>query len=209
MASILIMTAVEKEREAVLKGLGDFPPAKTALCGFGPVESAVRASAMLASCKPDLLVNAGIAGAIPGRAAVGETVIGEESILADLGAESPEGFLSVKDLGFGTDRWFSPEAGKVISHYTRGNVHKGQILTLSTVTGTELTLEELKKRYPHALAEAMEGAGAAAAAAFHGVPFLEMRTISNLAGPRDRGGWELDKALEALTDSIRTLKEAF
>jgi futalosine hydrolase len=38
-----------------------------------------------------------------------------------------------------------------------------------------------------------------AAARAHGVPFLELRGISNLVGVRDRAGWNLPAALAALT----------
>ena len=44
----------------------------------------------------------------------------------------------------------------------------------------------------------MEGAGVAAAAARHGVPFAEVRAISNLVGPRDRAAWRIPEALAAL-----------
>ena len=48
------------------------------------------------------MISAGIAGGFPGRAPVGATVLGARSIAADLGAESPDGFLPVEELGFGT-----------------------------------------------------------------------------------------------------------
>lgn len=50
----------------------------------------------------DLVINAGIAGGFPDRAEVGSLVIAEEIVCADLGAESPEGFLSLDELGFGS-----------------------------------------------------------------------------------------------------------
>jgi futalosine hydrolase len=45
----------------------------------------------------------------------------------------------------------------------------------------------------------MEGYGVATAAAAAGVPFAELRTISNPVGPRDRAAWRLGEALAALT----------
>jgi futalosine hydrolase len=39
----------------------------------------------------------------------------------------------------------------------------------------------------------------ATAARAAGLPFLELRTISNLIGPRDRSSWRLPDALAALT----------
>ncbi len=54
----------------------------------------------------------------------------------------------------------------------------------------------------------MEGFGVAEAAAAHGVPVLEFRTISNAVGPRDRAAWRIGPALNALTGAFRTLPGA-
>ena len=45
----------------------------------------------------------------------------------------------------------------------------------------------------------MEGYGVACAAATAGVPFAEIRAISNSIGPRDRSTWRIGDALDALT----------
>jgi futalosine hydrolase len=44
----------------------------------------------------------------------------------------------------------------------------------------------------------MEGYGVACAAAGAGVPFAELRAVSNPVGPRDRASWRIGAALEAL-----------
>ncbi|OEV06908.1 futalosine hydrolase [Streptomyces nanshensis] len=44
----------------------------------------------------------------------------------------------------------------------------------------------------------MEGFGVAEAAAAQGVPVLELRTVSNPVGPRDRAAWRIPGALAAL-----------
>jgi futalosine hydrolase len=51
----------------------------------------------------------------------------------------------------------------------------------------------------------MEGFGVASAAALAGLPFAEVRTISNLVGPRDRSAWRISAALAALTLAGRAL----
>ena len=45
----------------------------------------------------------------------------------------------------------------------------------------------------------------ATAAAQAGVPFAELRTISNPVGPRDRASWRLPEALAALTAATTAL----
>jgi futalosine hydrolase len=46
-----------------------------------------------------------------------------------------------------------------------------------------------------AVAESMEGAAAAHVCALYGVPFLELRGISNMVVDRDRGSWKVEAAV--------------
>jgi futalosine hydrolase len=145
------------------------------------------------------VIGAGIAGGFPGRAEIGATVLATRTIAADLGAETPDGFLPIERLGFGTSVHESD--ADLFKRLTAAlpDALAGDILTLATVTGTAATAAELARRHPAALAEAMEGYGVATAARAAGLPFLELRTISNLIGPRDRSSWRLPDALAALT----------
>ncbi|HEU5109157.1 MAG TPA: futalosine hydrolase, partial [Micromonosporaceae bacterium] len=117
--------------------------------------------------------------------------------------ESPDGFLPLDELGFGAtvaaadppllDRLRTALPGALV----------GDVLTVSTVTGTAGSAATLAARHPDALAEAMEGFGVACAAAGAGLPFAELRTVSNPIGPRDRAGWRIPDALAALTAAAR------
>ena len=84
----------------------------------------------------------------------------------------------------------------------------GDVLTVSTVTGTAARADWLRARWPDAVAEAMEGFGVASAAQRAGAAFAELRTISNPVGPRDRAAWQLPPALAALETAAATLPNA-
>jgi len=218
---VLIATAVAAERDAVLAGLPELTGhhAVTAsvaasggstsgavsvdvvAVGVGPATAAAGTAWRLARTPYDLVVSAGVAGAMPDRAGVGDVVIATRSIAADLGADSPEGFIPVSRLGFGDE---TIDADPVLKH---PDAVVGSVLTVSTATGTACGVEALARRHPDAVAEAMEGFGVASAARLAGVRFAEIRTISNLIGPRDRTTWRLAEALAALRDAVRTVTE--
>ncbi|MGH3739655.1 MAG: futalosine hydrolase, partial [Micromonosporaceae bacterium] len=147
----------------------------------------------------DAVVSAGIAGGMPGRVALGGVVVASRSVAADLGADSPDGFLPLSALGFGAE---VIDADPFLKH---PDATVGAVLSVSTVTGTAAATAELARRYPDAVAEAMEGFGVATAAAQAGVRYAELRTVSNLVGPRDRAAWRLPEALAALTDAVATV----
>ncbi|MEV8587525.1 futalosine hydrolase [Streptomyces sp. NPDC051180] len=157
----------------------------------------------------DLVVSAGIAGGFPTVAPLGSVVVSRSVVAADLGAQTPDGHLTVEELGFGRSAHPVPEAlaAAVAAALAAGGLPHtvGPVLTVSTVTGTAARAAELADRYPGAAAEAMEGFGVAEAAAAHGVPVVEIRAVSNAVGPRDRAAWRIGPALDALRRAVELL----
>jgi futalosine hydrolase len=196
--NVLIVTAVAVERDACAAAAAD-----VCAVGAGPVEAAAGTSALLAPGRYDVVISAGIAGGM-GDARVGDLVVADEIIFADLGAETPNGFRSSSSLGFGAERYpVDPDLVAELARRTDASI--GTILTVATVTGSADTATTLTARHPAARAEAMEGAGVAAAAARFGVRYAELRSISNLVGPRDRAEWRVDGALQVLGRAVRAI----
>jgi futalosine hydrolase len=205
---LLIVTAVEVERTAVISGLQRADPAGSIVvrsAGVGVAAAAAATARALHMAETtgaafDAVVSMGIGGGVATRVELGATVLGARSLAADLGASSPDGFISIDDLGFGSS---TVDADVRLTGAIRSGLPDavvGDILTVSTVTGTVAEAAALVARHPDAVAEAMEGYGVATAAALSGVPFAEIRTISNHIGPRDRSTWQIPRALAALRD---------
>ncbi|RXT08016.1 futalosine hydrolase [Ammoniphilus sp. CFH 90114] len=209
----LVMTAVSAEREAVMRGLQGNESFDVELAGVGPIAAAANTARLLARKSYDLVISAGIGGGFPKEIEDGGLVVSKEIIGADLGAQTPEGFLSLDELGFGFTRVPIDEslAVRVIEALNRAGLPAklGPVLTVSTATGTAETAMELAKRVPGAVAEAMEGFGVATAAQMYSIPVLEIRTISNQVGPRDRAAWRIKEALQTLESASSVLSEVF
>ncbi|WP_215456311.1 futalosine hydrolase [Streptomyces sp. ATCC 21386] len=195
---------------------GDTPPALPTgpeydllAAGVGPALAAASVAGALTAAVLEgrpygLVVSAGIAGGFAPDAPLGSLVLADEITAADLGAETPDGFLPVTDLGFGTVTHHPPR-DLVRAAATATGARTGTVLTVSTVTGSAGRAAELRARHPRALAEAMEGFGVAEAAAAHATPVLELRAVSNPVGPRDRAAWRIGDALTALTTAFGKL----
>ncbi|MFJ3763325.1 futalosine hydrolase [Streptomyces sp. NPDC090082] len=227
---ILIVTAVAAEADSVSAGLGLGGPVLLPLPGgltlrrhqdrvdvlvggVGPAAVAAATGTALAhgaltGAPYGLVVSAGIAGGFQPAAPVGSVVVSSAIVAADLGAETPDGYLAVEELGFGRSVHPVPEAltGRVTAALGAGPPYAlAPVLTVSTVTGTARRAAELAERHPTAAAEAMEGFGVAEAAAAHGVPVVEIRAVSNAVGPRDRAAWRIGEALGALRHTFELL----
>lgn len=208
---ILVVTSVEPERQAILRALATESTADSAAAravvvevgGVGSAAVAATAARVLATGRFDAAMSAGIAGGF--RAPVGGTAIATASIAADLGAASPDGFLDLERLGLGTGVLDADPALVTAARAALPHAAVGPVLTVATVTGTAEGARDLLGRHPDAVAEAMEGFGVATAAAQVGVPFGELRTISNIVGPRDRSAWRIGAALDGLSEAFAAL----
>lgn len=208
---ILIMTAVAAEQNAVLRGLNNYGRIDVLVAGVGSVQAAVNTTKALNKTEYDLVISAGIGGGFSGHAEMGDVVVATKTIAADLGAQTGNGFVFIEKLGFGSSQVSIDES--LIKNISTAlkmanlSVQSGPILTVNTVTGTVESTLEMISRVPDATAEAMEGFGVATAAEDADVPFLEIRTISNQVGPRDRDAWQIKEALETLEKVSLVLAE--
>jgi futalosine hydrolase len=205
---LLILTSVRQECEAIRAALSARrgAAARVVVGGVGPACAAAAASAELAREGADIVLCAGIGGGF-GPLQRGDIAVASSIVFADLGADSPDGFLPVSALGFGNER-FDVEAKLAVELTDLTGGHLGEVLTVATVTGTAARATQLHERFPQAVAEGMEGAGVAAAARLHGVAFAEVRAISNTVGPRERESWQIPRALVALGDAVGAIVEA-
>ncbi len=204
---VLIITAVERERDSVIHGIdrgrsGSGCEFTIISGGVGPVAaSASTMKAIMEHGHFDIIINMGIAGGFGVQN--GSVVFADRIIFADLGVEDKQGFVPMPTLGFGknTLKTASYWHDLIVARLSKLDVviHEGTVLTVSTVTGTEESANKLKSLYPLAIAEEMEGFGVAFAADLMGIPMLGIRSISNQVGPRDRDSWEIDLAMSCLT----------
>ena len=174
--------------------------------GVGPVAAAVGTATLLAHTAYEMVVNAGIAGGFRGRVEIGDVVLANVETYADLGVRVETGFMSLRDMGIDQDSSLAFGAQQLIDRMG-ATVLVGQVLTLSAMTGTDADADDLATRYPHALAEAMEGFGVVAATRHaDAVRYVaEVRAISNIIGRRDRSSWNIPLAFGALADAMSTL----
>ncbi|MFJ9945523.1 futalosine hydrolase [Streptomyces erythrochromogenes] len=224
----LVVTAVGAESDSVLTGLTPHPDSPgpeprtlpggylitrrdlpgiafdVLVGGVGPAAAAAGTATALALAEYGLVVSAGIGGGFAPAAPVGSLVVADAIVAADLGAQTPDGFVDVASLGFGRSVHLPPVELAARAAEATGAL-LAPVLTVSTVTGTADGAAALAARHPMAGAEAMEGFGVAEAASAHGLPVLEVRAVSNAVGPRDRTAWRIGDALAALAEGFRVL----
>jgi futalosine hydrolase len=201
MRPLLVVTAVEAERVALRRTVTSTVDVVTV--GVGAAAAAAGTAWRLALARAAgtpyrAVLSAGLGGGFAGRIPVGALAVATRSVAADLGAASADGFIPLDDLGFGSTTVDADRHLVAALTAALPDAVAGAVLTVNTVTGTADGARALLTRYPDAAAEGMEGYGVACAAVLAGAAYGELRAISNPVGPRERGAWRVDAALDAL-----------
>lgn len=194
---ILLTAAVEAE-------LGFWQPrdgVDVLITGVGPVEAACALAAALARRDCQLVVNAGIAGAFDGAAAIGDGVVVDRDTI-DLALES--GAPLALPLGVLLADQAASDPALVAQLRTKGfSALRG--ITVIHVTASEETARVLRGR--GAEIESMEGFAVLRAAARAGVRAVELRGISNRCGDRASSKWDFAAGVAGLRRIVNALFE--
>ena len=174
--------------------------------GVGLMAATFSLTRALSERQYDLVIGAGIAGAFDHSLALGECVLVESEALGDLGAEDHDAFLDVFSLGFG-----SPDEAPFSNGILKADLadtgvptqHLQRVtgLTVNMVAGNQATITSRSTRYG-AQIESMEGAALHYVCLQLGIPFVQLRAISNYVTPRDRQSWKIREAVIALNAQL-------
>jgi futalosine hydrolase len=164
--------------------------------GVGAVNAAYALTRYLSHETVETVIVCGIGGAYPGSGlTIGDVVCAESECYGDLGAESPDGFLDMRALGF-------PVVGGEAPIYNKLPVgvfptaRQARFVTVNTCTGSDDAARAIAARTGGAV-ENMEGAAIAHVGALADIAVGEVRGISNLVGNRDKSAWRVREAAEA------------
>lgn len=162
--------------------------------GIGPVNAGIALGAALArSSDVRGVVNIGFAGSFDLlRAPLGSTIMVNEEIWPEYGLRDAQG-VDAQALGFSL--WQPTDAAPVYDRIklctdaealrlpSLRHMPQGSSLTVAGVSNSPQRVTFLQEKYAPLL-ENMEGFAVALACARHGIPLLELRTVSNVVGSR-------------------------
>jgi futalosine hydrolase len=226
LASMVVIKSATLGSKLLIEGTIGAQRIVLCISGMGKVNAAHASTLMLARFYPEALIVFGIGGAYPSSgAAIGDLAIAKEEIAGDEGVLTLEGF---KDAGYIGIFFLKTATSVVFTTYpvsetlvhrslqsldahrksVQGKIHVGSFVTLSTCTGTTTRAMELEERY-HGLCENMEGVAVAQVAALHGVPWIEVRGISNIVEDRDLKKWDIPKAAGAAQQAVQHIVEGW
>jgi futalosine hydrolase len=192
----LVFTPTQFEMQSI-SFADEEPCVETAVCGFGPILSAAVAAERIAACRPKRVMLVGLAGTYSDRCQVGSAFVFRNVVCHGIGAGQGQGFQSAQELNW--DHWNDdlPIGGccplRIVSAPT--DQVRDCLVTVCSASASGDDLALVKRRFPQADAEDMEGYSVAAAAAVYSRDLTIVRGISNAAGDRNHANWKIEQAL--------------
>jgi futalosine hydrolase len=155
----------------------------------------------------DFVVQAGIAGSFSTDIALGETVVVKQDTFGDLGAEEKRIYTPYFTSGLINGHEF-PFANGWLMNPTilpRGmELRAVKSVTVNRVSDSFLQKVQLIDAFD-AQVETMEGAALHYVCLQEEIPFLQIRSVSNYVGERDKSKWSIKASFENLNENLTRL----
>lgn len=155
----------------------------------------------------DFIIQAGIAGSFSNEMTLGRVVLVKQDCFADLGMEEKENFTPIFNTAFAdkdefpfTDGWLM-NADDNLKYI---DLPKAKAITVNKVSDSELQKQQFLQTF-NADIETMEGAALHYVCLQENIPFLQIRSISNHVGDRDKTKWKIKEAIENLNKELEVL----
>jgi futalosine hydrolase len=208
---ILVVAATTPEIAPLVAGLGDIGRHQIDVLttGVGMVATAARCSQALSRTPYQLALNFGVCGSFGPELPPGTVVHVVRDRLSELGAEDDQAFLTIQQLQLLGDDEFPFRGGQLVNANPPANDALSRLpvvsgITVSTVHGNAQSIAAVVARFKPQI-ESMEGAAFMYACLIHGVPFAQVRAVSNLVERRNRPAWKLAEAIDSLNAAARSI----
>ncbi len=172
------------------------------ITGVGLPNAMYRLTEAVLNIKYDFIIQAGIAGSFNNNLALGEVIIIEEDTFADIGVNENGSFSNLFNLGF-ADKDEMPFTNGWLKNNTVINIDLPDCcgITVNTITNDKAVIATQAKLY-NADVESMEGAALHYVCLLNNIPFLQLRSISNAVGERDKSKWKMAEAIDNLNEEL-------
>jgi len=206
---ILLCAATGFEIAPVIEFIGKEKPSNidVLITGIGLMAATHSLTKAVLTKRPDFILQAGIAGCIDHSLPLTKVVLIENENIGDLGVFENGSFRSLFDMNL-LDHDASPWKNGKLSNNVDALKSSGLTIVDGVTVNEISTSAERIQFYRNELgasAESMEGAALHYVGLMENIRFLQMRSLSNFAGERDKGKWVLQQAIASLNIELQRI----
>ncbi len=196
---ILVVAATEME---IAPFLSKKLPVETLITGVGAAACMYSLLKKVIASNYDFIIQAGIAGTFGNSVVAANTVVVKTDLFADIGIYENGIFFTLFEKQF---------ANENDSPYTNGRLLNDtenyfglpivNAITVNTVSDNLAQNTVFKKKFQPDI-ESMEGAAFHYVCIKEKIPFLQIRSLSNIVGERNKANWKMRESIQNLNKHL-------
>ena len=205
--NILVVAATAKEIDPFidLTRSGSFTNTDILISGIGLTASTYHLSRQLALKKYDLVIQAGVAGSFDNKIGLGQVVAVKQDAIADQSVVELEKLKTLFDLQLVPQDQYPYKKGWLVNPY-KEILKKTKLKIVKAISVNQIsTSKQMIKFYRESfdpVAESMEGAALHYVCLMENTPFIQIRSISNYIGERNKKKWNMMDSIINLNESL-------
>ena len=185
----------------------NFPGIEVLITGVGMTAATYTLTKSVLGKRPDFILQAGVAGCLDEALPLTRIVLVEHETIGDLGVMQQGKFNSLFDLGLLNKNDPPWKDGKLSNNIE--SLSQTGLTIVNGVTVNEISTDRERIQFYReelgASIESMEGAALHYVALMENIRFLQIRSLSNFAGERDKSKWVMDMAIANLNLELQRM----
>jgi futalosine hydrolase len=181
------------------------------ITGVGMMSTIYSLTKKILSKRPGFILQAGVAGCLDEKLPLTKIVLVENENIGDLGVEEKGVFKTLFDLKLLGKDFYPWKNAKLFNNID--SLKSMGLSIVDAVTVNEITTSKERiayyKNQLNASVESMEGAALHYTALQEKIPFLQIRSLSNFVGERDKSKWMMDIAIANLNIELKRILTKF
>lgn len=201
---ILVVAATEME---IAETIATNDAVDFLVTGVGVPNCIYRLQKKLFQYNYDLVIQAGIAGTFSDQYPLGHTFLVKKDQFADLGFYENQQLKTLFDAGFQSPDGIPYSNGWLENNSAlmdKVSLPMVNAITVNTVTDDRNIIKAYKTKYDAGI-ESMEGGAFHFVCLMEAVNFLQIRSLSNWVGDRDKSNWRIKAAVADLNRHLGTI----
>src|SRR5687768_13082204 len=180
------------------------------ITGVGLVASTYSITKQIQIRRPDIIIQAGIAGCFDKNIALGSVVVVKQEAIGDQAVIESGKMKTLFDLGLAEKDQFPFTKGWLINrseYLKKVKLKKVKGITINEITTSKQKIGFYQDSFDPVI-ESMEGAALHYVCLLEKIPFLQIRSISNYIGERNKKKWNIKDSINNLNKELIRLLES-
>jgi futalosine hydrolase len=212
--NILLIAATAKEIEPFLQHYRNskkLTDVDILITGIGLTSTTYHLAKQLQLKQPELVIQAGVAGCFDEQLPLGSVVIIKQDTVADESVVELKKLKTLFDLRLVPQNQFPYHKGWLINSNStfikRVGIKTVKGISVNQITSSKEMIAFYKNKF-NPVTESMEGAALHYVCIIEKTPFLQVRSISNYIGERNKKKWNMNESIINLnTELIKLIKK--